>query len=80
MRFKPYSVIAQIDNRPNAKMAASSSRESTAMKTLAFITTLFLSGTFVAVSLPQELALSCDNCPRALLTRYLIDFIQYEYV
>jgi hypothetical protein len=30
-------------------MAASSSRDSTAMKTLAFITTIFLPGTFVAV-------------------------------
>jgi hypothetical protein len=56
--FKLYSVIAQIDNRLNAKMTASSSRDSTAMKTLAFITTLFLPGTFVAVSFSQELALS----------------------
>ncbi|OCK99289.1 uncharacterized protein K441DRAFT_602405 [Cenococcum geophilum 1.58] len=43
-----YSIIAQLDNRLNAKMSASSSRDSTAMKTLAFITTLFLPGTFVA--------------------------------
>jgi hypothetical protein len=34
-------------------MAASSSRDGTAMKTLAFITTLFLPGTFVAVSFTQ---------------------------
>lgn len=44
-----YSIIAQLDNRLNAKISASSSRDSTAMKTLAFITTLFLPGTFVAV-------------------------------
>ncbi|KIN06847.1 hypothetical protein OIDMADRAFT_139651 [Oidiodendron maius Zn] len=42
------SLIAQIDNKLTAKMAATSSRDSTAMKTLALITTLFLPGTFVA--------------------------------
>ncbi|KAI0408982.1 hypothetical protein F4802DRAFT_593834 [Xylaria palmicola] len=43
-----YSVISQVDNRLNAKMAAAASRDSAAMKTLAFLTTLFLPGTFVA--------------------------------
>jgi hypothetical protein len=32
----------------NAKIAAASSRDSAAMKTLAFLTTLFLPGTFIA--------------------------------
>ncbi|KAI8948827.1 hypothetical protein F4801DRAFT_555357 [Xylaria longipes] len=43
-----YSIISQVDNRLNAKMAAASSHDSAAMKTLAFLTTLFLPGTFVA--------------------------------
>lgn len=43
-----YSMISQVDNRLNAKMAAASSRDSAAMKTLAFLTTLFLPGTFIA--------------------------------
>lgn len=43
-----YSIISQVDNRLNAKMAAASSRDSAAMKTLAFLATLFLPGTFIA--------------------------------
>ncbi|KAI0436986.1 hypothetical protein F4803DRAFT_196878 [Xylaria telfairii] len=43
-----YSIISQVDNRLNAKMAAAASHDSAAMKTLAFLTTLFLPGTFVA--------------------------------
>ncbi|GAP82627.2 hypothetical protein SAMD00023353_0101590 [Rosellinia necatrix] len=43
-----YSIISQVDNRLNAKMAAASSRDSAAMKTLAFLTTIFLPPTFVA--------------------------------
>jgi hypothetical protein len=39
-------------------MAATSSRDSSAMKTLAFITTLFLPGTFVAVRPPLPLPLT----------------------
>lgn len=46
--MKLYSIISQVDNRLNAKMAAAASRDSAAMKTLAFLTTLFLPGTFVA--------------------------------
>jgi len=46
---KLYSFIAQIDNSLNAKIAVSSARDSSAMKTLALITTLFLPGTYVAV-------------------------------
>ncbi|KAI1176620.1 hypothetical protein F4777DRAFT_266407 [Nemania sp. FL0916] len=42
------SIISQVDNRLNARLAAASSRDSAAMKTLAFLTTLFLPGTFVA--------------------------------
>lgn len=53
MSIKPdfgqlWSVISQVDNRLNAKMAAAAGRDSAAMKTLAFITTLFLPGTFIA--------------------------------
>ena len=44
-----YSYIAQIDNSINAKIAVSSARDSSAMKTLALITTVFLPGTYVAV-------------------------------
>lgn len=43
-----YSFTAQIDNSINAKIAVSSARDSSAMKTLALITTIFLPGTFVA--------------------------------
>ncbi|KAI1813820.1 hypothetical protein GGS20DRAFT_551625 [Poronia punctata] len=43
-----YSIISQVDNRLNAKMAAAASRDSAAMKTLAFLTTIFLPGTFIA--------------------------------
>ncbi|CZR69349.1 uncharacterized protein PAC_19249 [Phialocephala subalpina] len=43
-----YSYIAQIDNSINAKIAVSSARDSSAMKTLALITTVFLPGTYVA--------------------------------
>lgn len=37
-----------MDNRLNAKMAAAASRDSAAMKTIAFLTMLFLPGAFVA--------------------------------
>ncbi|KAF2096114.1 hypothetical protein NA57DRAFT_78886 [Rhizodiscina lignyota] len=43
-----YSVVAQEDNRLSARLAASSGKDSTSMKILAFITALFLPGTFVA--------------------------------
>jgi hypothetical protein len=49
---KLWSFIAQNDNRLTAKMAASATKDSTAMKTLAFITALFLPGTFIAVCNP----------------------------
>ncbi|PVH70525.1 hypothetical protein DL98DRAFT_436891, partial [Cadophora sp. DSE1049] len=75
-----YSLVAQIDNRLNAKMSASSNRDSTAMKTLAFITTLFLPGTFVAVSTHCQISMtnflfsgSCADCA-------LVDFIRYGNV
>jgi hypothetical protein len=44
-----YSFVAQTDNRLSARLAATSGRDSTSMKILAFITTLFLPGTFTAV-------------------------------
>ena len=43
-----YSISAQTDNRLSARIAVSSGRDSTAMKTLAFITALFLPGTYIA--------------------------------
>ncbi|KAF2036500.1 hypothetical protein EK21DRAFT_83465 [Setomelanomma holmii] len=43
-----YSLISQVDNRLNARMAAASSHDIAAMKTLAFLTTLFSPGTFIA--------------------------------
>ncbi|TVY51394.1 hypothetical protein LCER1_G005876 [Lachnellula cervina] len=43
-----YSFTAQIDNSINAKIAVSSARDSSAMKTLALITTIFLPGTYIA--------------------------------
>jgi len=47
---KLYSFTAQIDNSINAKIAVSSARDSSAMKTLALVTTVFLPGTYIAVS------------------------------
>jgi glutamate-1-semialdehyde 2,1-aminomutase len=44
-----YSYIAQTDNPINAKIAVSSARDSSAMKTLALITTVFLPGAYIAV-------------------------------
>lgn len=46
--FQIYSFIAQYDARISAKIAVSASRDSTAMKTLAFITAVFLPGSYVA--------------------------------
>ncbi|CAF9936666.1 hypothetical protein IMSHALPRED_010847 [Imshaugia aleurites] len=43
-----YSISAQTDNRLSARIAVSSGRDSTAMKTLAFITAFFLPGTYIA--------------------------------
>ncbi|KAL6231382.1 hypothetical protein BDW75DRAFT_233667 [Aspergillus navahoensis] len=43
-----YSFVAQTDNRLNARLAATAGRDSTSMKILAFITTVFLPGSYVA--------------------------------
>lgn len=43
-----YTVTAQMDNRLSARLAANSGRDSVSMKILAFITALFLPGTFIA--------------------------------
>ena len=43
-----YNFTAQIDNRLNAKIAVSSGRDSAAMKLLAFVTAIFLPGSFIA--------------------------------
>lgn len=47
--MKLYSRIGQADSYLNAKIAAAAGRDSTAMKTLALLGTLFLPPTFVAV-------------------------------
>jgi hypothetical protein len=44
-----YSFVAQTDNRLSARLAAVAGRDSTSMKILAFITTIFLPGSYVAV-------------------------------
>ena len=43
-----YSITSQTDNRLSARIAVSSGRDSAAMKTLAFITAVFLPGTYIA--------------------------------
>ncbi|KAL2856817.1 hypothetical protein BJX68DRAFT_192049 [Aspergillus pseudodeflectus] len=43
-----YSFVAQTDNRLSARLAAVAGRDSTSMKILAFITTIFLPGSYVA--------------------------------
>ncbi|KAF2009029.1 hypothetical protein BU24DRAFT_497592 [Aaosphaeria arxii CBS 175.79] len=50
-----YSITSQADSRLSAKMAAASSRDSAAMKTLAFLTTLFLPGTAVATIFSMDM-------------------------
>ena len=43
-----YNLVAQMDNELNAQLAASAGRDSTSMKILAFISAIFLPGSFVA--------------------------------
>jgi glutamate-1-semialdehyde 2,1-aminomutase len=50
-----YSFIAQTDNRYSARLAELSGRDSTSMKILAFITTIFLPGTFVATMFSMDM-------------------------
>jgi len=50
-----YSFIAQSDNQYSARLAELSGRDSTSMKILAFITTIFLPGTFVATMFSMDL-------------------------
>jgi hypothetical protein len=42
--------LAQTDNNLNISIAAASKRDSTAMKTIAIVTMVFLLGAYVAVS------------------------------
>ncbi|KAF2972222.1 hypothetical protein GQX73_g1319 [Xylaria multiplex] len=56
-----HSIISQVDNRLNAKLAAAASHDSAAMKTLAFLTTLFLPGTFVATIFSTDFFNWSDN-------------------
>jgi glutamate-1-semialdehyde 2,1-aminomutase len=50
-----YSFIAQTDNHYSARLAELSGRDSTSMKILAFITTLFLPGTFIATMFSMDM-------------------------
>ncbi|KAL4944952.1 hypothetical protein BDV06DRAFT_209826 [Aspergillus oleicola] len=50
-----YSFMAQTDNRLSARLAATAGRDSTSMKILAFITTIFLPGSFVATLFSMEM-------------------------
>lgn len=50
-----YSFIAQTDNHHAAQLAAISGRDSTSMKILAFITTIFLPGTYVATLFAMDM-------------------------
>ncbi|KAE8381934.1 hypothetical protein BDV26DRAFT_254563 [Aspergillus bertholletiae] len=50
-----YSFVAQSDNRLNARLAASTGKDSTSMKILAFITTVFLPGTFIATLFSMDM-------------------------
>ncbi|KAF2729631.1 hypothetical protein EJ04DRAFT_580480 [Polyplosphaeria fusca] len=43
-----YNLVAQMDNALNAQLAAAAGRDSTSMKILAFISAVFLPGSFVA--------------------------------
>lgn len=49
------SFIAQSDNHYSARLAELSGRDSTSMKILAFITTIFLPGTFVATMFSMDM-------------------------
>jgi hypothetical protein len=48
LRVKLYNFVAQAGNELNARIAATTSLDSAAMKTLAFVTTIFLPLSFVA--------------------------------
>ncbi|KAB8237140.1 uncharacterized protein BDW43DRAFT_307421 [Aspergillus alliaceus] len=50
-----YSFVAQSDNQLNARLAATTGRDSTSMKILAFITTIFLPGTFIATLFSMDM-------------------------
>ncbi|KAL3467673.1 hypothetical protein BJX64DRAFT_121334 [Aspergillus heterothallicus] len=67
-----YSFVAQTDNRLSARLAAVAGRDSTSMKILAFITTIFLPGSYVAVSSSAFVV--------SLQTLTDIDIIFYEHV
>jgi Mg2+ and Co2+ transporter CorA len=48
-----YNFVAQADSGLNSRVAAAAGLDSAAMKTLAFVTTVFLPPTFVAVSISR---------------------------
>ena len=66
--MKLFNLIAQEDNTLNRgiaedskQLAEASKRDSSAMKIIAFLTTVFLPGTFVAVSIFSQLDLRVDS-------------------
>ena len=66
-------MTAQLDNRVNAKIALSSKEDSIAMKTLAFITALFLPGTFIASLFSSNMfdwQASSDGSERPTVSHY----------
>ena len=50
-----YNFVAQLDNQTSAELAASTSRDSTSMKILAFISALFLPGNFVSAMFSMDM-------------------------
>ncbi|KAK8227555.1 hypothetical protein HDK90DRAFT_63469 [Phyllosticta capitalensis] len=50
-----YQFMTQTDNHLNATLAAAATRDSSAMKTLAFLTALFLPGTYVATLFSMDM-------------------------
>lgn len=50
-----YNFVAQLDNQTSAELAASASRDSTSMKILAFISALFLPGSFIATMFSMDM-------------------------
>ena len=52
---KLYNFVAQAESSLSSRIAAAAGLDSSAMKTLAFVTTVFLPPTFVAVRVVQDL-------------------------
>ena len=63
-----YNVVAQMDNRISAELAASAGRDSTSMKILAFISAAFLPGSFVAAIFSMNMFDWQQTDPHAVLS------------